>query len=566
MAPESLKSKKTPWAYVLIRLLFKFVLKVFYASIVIENEDFIPGNGCPTIICANHGNSLTDAIMIITSVSSKKRNFLRMTAKSTLFGKRTFSSWLIESVGSVPVKRRQDNPGDNSDNTLVLNSLVQALEEGDAICLFPEGMSKYQSKLSPIKTGAARIASDTLSRNLADPDFEVTLLTCSIAYVHPSRFRSDVLVTFNPPLHLRPSTHPSLIQRPGSPFPAGAIQSLTRLIQTQLSSGIIDAPSWEIVQVSKTAARMYAPFGTRMSLGDWVRVVRAFICGFAPTPDATTRIEDEEPNHKGIIGRDAISVLIRDLKAYQGAIDSLGLKDDRIRRPASRPSLLWRLILRLGWLGVLLPMALPGLVLWTPIFLTASYYGNKMKRSGPVSDVYDEIAQQKLIYGLLSGTIVWLGCILTTLPLFWLTFWLVPVWMWMTLRWTEDLTSTFRAVRAISKMLYFHHGELRRLRQIRDELHERVHSFAVGNLGLPEDPEKFFVLERRRSRSSTFDGTTSATDLDEIAQTARLKGRVGGRWDAIRRYFSIVRRRKRDWNETIRWYDMTEFPDDSTQI
>ena len=33
--------------------------------------------------------------------------------------------------------------------------------------------------------------------------------------------------------------------------------------------------------MSKTATRMYAPFGTRMSLGDWVRVVRAFVGGFS---------------------------------------------------------------------------------------------------------------------------------------------------------------------------------------------------------------------------------------------------------------------------------------------
>jgi glycerol-3-phosphate O-acyltransferase / dihydroxyacetone phosphate acyltransferase len=96
-----------------------------------------------------------------------------MTAKATLFGKRTFSSWLIENVGSVPIKRRQDSPED-TDNSIAMNSLTQvcnhplrpfissdigffsfpkALEEGDVICLFPEGMSKFQSKLSPLKSG-----------------------------------------------------------------------------------------------------------------------------------------------------------------------------------------------------------------------------------------------------------------------------------------------------------------------------------------------------------------------------------------------------------------------------
>jgi glycerol-3-phosphate O-acyltransferase/dihydroxyacetone phosphate acyltransferase len=43
---------------------------------------------------------------------------------------------------------------------------------------------------------------------------------------------------------------------------------------------MLDAPSWDTIQIAKTAARIYAPLGTGMRLGDWVRVVRAFIEGF----------------------------------------------------------------------------------------------------------------------------------------------------------------------------------------------------------------------------------------------------------------------------------------------
>lgn len=37
------------------------------------------------------------------------------------------------------------------------------------------------------------------------------------------------------------------------------------------------------------------------------------------------------------------------------------------------------------------------------------------------------------------------------------------------------------------------------------------------------------------------------------------------RYVIVRRYFSIVRRRKRDWNETLKWYDMTDFPADAAE-
>lgn len=50
---------------------------------------------------------------------------LRMTAKSTVFGRRTFSSWLIESTGTVPIKRRTDHPDGTADNTEVMEGLMQ---------------------------------------------------------------------------------------------------------------------------------------------------------------------------------------------------------------------------------------------------------------------------------------------------------------------------------------------------------------------------------------------------------------------------------------------------------
>ena len=45
-------SRRWPWSgtpllYLAIRFLFKFVLKIFYSSIVIENPEFVPSDGMP---------------------------------------------------------------------------------------------------------------------------------------------------------------------------------------------------------------------------------------------------------------------------------------------------------------------------------------------------------------------------------------------------------------------------------------------------------------------------------------------------------------------------------------
>lgn len=53
------------------------------------------------------------------------RNMLRLTAKSTQFGRKTFTSWLIESAGTVPIKRRQDFGDQKVDNTMVMGRLME---------------------------------------------------------------------------------------------------------------------------------------------------------------------------------------------------------------------------------------------------------------------------------------------------------------------------------------------------------------------------------------------------------------------------------------------------------
>lgn len=44
--------------------------------------------------------------------------------------------------------------------------------------------------------------------------------------------------------------------------------------------GTLSAPSWRLIRNAKLAANIYAPLGTEMSLGDYVRVVRMFLEAF----------------------------------------------------------------------------------------------------------------------------------------------------------------------------------------------------------------------------------------------------------------------------------------------
>ncbi len=168
------------------------------------------------------------------------------------------------------------------------------------------------------------------------------------------------------------------------------------------------------------------------------------------------------------------------------------IRDDRIRRPLSRPVIVYRMILRFYWASFLFFISLGGFALWLPVAVTTFYAVHNFKKTGPVWDTWDEIAQYKLIYGLVSGLCV-----------------------------SPERLSRLRATRA--------------------DLHRRVVHLAVDGLGLPADPERHFVVCGEKD-----------------------KGRVVGRWANETNYFSVRRRRKRDWNETLRLYEQFDYPSENS--
>jgi glycerol-3-phosphate O-acyltransferase / dihydroxyacetone phosphate acyltransferase len=55
------------------------------------------------------------------------------------------------------------------------------------------------------------------------------------------------------------------------------IRLVTAQMHRQIATGTFDAPSWGLIRAAKMATPIYAPLGTAMSLGDYVRVTRAFL-------------------------------------------------------------------------------------------------------------------------------------------------------------------------------------------------------------------------------------------------------------------------------------------------
>ena len=241
----------------------------------------------------------------------------------------------------------------------------QALELGDAVCLFPEGKSRYHPAMAPFKTGGTHPVSrrpDSVHLTFTKLQ-ELSRMSClgtgmtqtslSIFRIVPSP--TPIVNTGGPtswshitpqcgllPRHvyiaLLPGTHNSSLRQDNpellKPIDYANIRKLTENMRRQISQGTVDAPSWGILRSAKCAANIYAPLGTRMSLGDYVRLVKAYIdvFGLAHAPaaqeDSSIREEDER-----------IRRLCADLKVIQAHFPFVRLTHHHVGVPRSARAL-----------------------------------------------------------------------------------------------------------------------------------------------------------------------------------------------------------------------------------
>jgi glycerol-3-phosphate O-acyltransferase/dihydroxyacetone phosphate acyltransferase len=105
-------------------------------------------------------------------------------------------------------------------------------------------------------------------------------MTASINYLHREKFRSDVVVTFHAPIVLTSQQDKKLFS--SNPEEKNeAIRKLTALLENTVRSTLLDAQDWQTVRIGHTARRLYGgDLGTRISLGQYVRLTRKFVSAF----------------------------------------------------------------------------------------------------------------------------------------------------------------------------------------------------------------------------------------------------------------------------------------------
>ena len=259
----------------IVRWLARVACRVFYR---VDCVGAPPPSG-PLLLLPNHPNSLLDPAVIWATAGRD----VRFLAKSTLFNGPLRP--LLSGAGAIPVYRKLDQGVDVSKNTETFAAVDAALGHGDAVCIFPEGVSHSTGRLVPLRTGAARMA-----LSAAGAGTRVALVPVGLNFERKTTFRSRVTVVYGTPFRCDDLAGPEHAQGiPRVEGPSGgpdaqpeAARTLTDRIAKHMRGLLIEADPKADAALVERVDRLYAAARGRVGdPADRVARRRAIAAGMA---------------------------------------------------------------------------------------------------------------------------------------------------------------------------------------------------------------------------------------------------------------------------------------------
>jgi 1-acyl-sn-glycerol-3-phosphate acyltransferase len=198
----------------------------------------------PVLVTANHPNALLDPLLIFHTAGRPARPL----AKAPLF-QQVFVGSMLRALGGLPVYRKQDDAGQMHRNDDTFRRAIEALQQGDAVQIFPEGRSHSEPGLIELRTGAARIALGAEAQS--NWQLRLNIVPIGITYRRKSLFRGDALVVIGTPFQiadLRPE-HERDAQE--------SVRLLTDRIAERLQAVTLNLTRLDDQELIETAEKLY---------------------------------------------------------------------------------------------------------------------------------------------------------------------------------------------------------------------------------------------------------------------------------------------------------------------
>lgn len=198
----------------------------------------------PVLIVANHPNSLMDALVVL-KVTGRR---VRPLARAPLFDQ-PIMGHVLRGLGALPVYRRQDDPGQTWRNREVFREVIRALSDGEAVLLFPEGLSHSEPRLAKIKTGAARIA--LRAEEAAGWGLGLRVVPVGLTYERKHAFRGRAAAVVGEPVVVSDWRE----QRATDEW--AAVEDMTVALRAALEAVTLNLPTREDRELVEAAERLY---------------------------------------------------------------------------------------------------------------------------------------------------------------------------------------------------------------------------------------------------------------------------------------------------------------------
>lgn len=239
--------------YQLMRWVLGLALGFYFRRIERFQAERIPASG-PILLTANHPNSVTDPF-VIGAALPRKVNFMA-TVQMFRFAP---LKWLLTRCGVIPVNRAKDDPKAMRSVMDTFEAVYRVLERGEAVALFPEGITHDDPQLKEVKSGAARMALELEHRHGGKLGLQI--VPVGLTFSAKELYRSEALVNFGQPLRAADFLVDYETQR------KECIRKLSAEIETRIQALILHIPDLEQARVIAAVKRLYLE---RLQVGDQV--------------------------------------------------------------------------------------------------------------------------------------------------------------------------------------------------------------------------------------------------------------------------------------------------------
>jgi 1-acyl-sn-glycerol-3-phosphate acyltransferase len=424
-----------------VRWLARAACWVFYRT---DRIGAVPARGA-VVLLANHPNALLDPALVWAAAGRD----VRFLAKSTLF--RGPLGPVLAGAGAIPVYRRIDQGVDTSKNAETFEAVSDALSEGDAICIFPEGISHSTGRLEPLRTGAARMA---LAAERAGT--EVALVPVGLNFDRKTAFRSRVTIVFGQPF----SARGLLPQVPDcaaadAAGDAAAVRALTDRMADHMRRLLIEADPQADAALVERVDRLYAAARERPADPAERLARRRTIAG------GMARLRQADPGRYD-------QILMR-LRRYDQRLQRFGLRDRHLDWQISPRDARTFAVREIALGTVLLPLCALGFAAFFVPYQLTGFVARRVARARDVvatAQVFAGLA----IYGAWLAAIAALAWWTAGRTAAVETLLLMPVLAVAALFAIERESAVIDAVRAWRLLRRAHHHTRARLRRRRSEL------------------------------------------------------------------------------------------------